>query len=109
LKLIVAVVHDRDKSRLSDALINGGFNFTKVASTGGFLRDGNVTLLIGVDDESVQTVIDTIQENCKTREQYVSVLPPDIAGTSGFVPMPVKVEVGGAVIFTMNVERFDRF
>ena len=47
MKLIVAVLHDRDQKRASEALLRAGHKFTKIASTGGFLREGNVTLLIG--------------------------------------------------------------
>ncbi|MDW8291467.1 MAG: cyclic-di-AMP receptor, partial [Armatimonadota bacterium] len=53
MKLVIAVVHDRDKNKISDALLRNGFKFTKVASTGGFLREGNVTLFIGVEDEDL--------------------------------------------------------
>lgn len=108
MKLIVTIVHDRDKNRLSDALIRAGFNFTKIHSTGGFLREGNVTMLIGVEEDLVDAAIDTIRENCQTREQYVSVLPPDVVGATGFMPVPVKVQVGGAVVFVMDAERFER-
>jgi len=109
VKLVITVVHDRDKNRLGEALIRGGFTYTKIASTGGFLRDANVTLLIGVEDEHVEAVLDVIRENCKTREQFVNVLPPDVSTGAGFVPTPVKVQVGGAVVFVMDVRRFERF
>jgi uncharacterized protein YaaQ len=109
MKLVIAVVHDRDKNKISDTLLRNGFKFTKVASTGGFLREGNVTLFIGVEDEDLEMVLRLIGESCKTREQYVNVLPPDAAPVGAFVPNPVKVLVGGAIVFVVNVERFERF
>jgi uncharacterized protein YaaQ len=47
MKLVIAVVHDRDRGKITESLLRGGFKFTKIGSTGGFLREGNVTLLIG--------------------------------------------------------------
>lgn len=109
MKLIVAVIHDRDQKRTSEALLRAEFRFTKIASTGGFLREGNVTILIGADPEDVEMVLGIIDESCKTREQYVNVLPPEATPVSTFMANPVKVQVGGAVAFVVDVERFERF
>lgn len=109
MKLVVTVVHDRDKNKITDSLLRNGFTFTKIGSTGGFLREGNVTLLIGVDEDNLDRLVDVIRESCKTREQFVNVLPPDAAPVGTFMPSPVKVVVGGAVCFVMDVERFERF
>lgn len=109
MKLVITVVHDRDKNRITEALLRNGMKFTKIGSTGGFLREGNVTLLIGIDDEEVDRVINVIGESCKTREQFVNVLPPDAAPVGSFMPSPVKVLVGGAILFVVDVERFERF
>ncbi len=109
MKLVVTIVHDRDKNRITEALLRNGFKFTKVASTGGFLREGNVTLFVGVDDDDVARLMDIVNESCKTREQFVNVLPPDASPVGSFMPSPVKVLVGGAVVFVMDVEQFHRF
>ncbi len=109
MKLVLTVVHDRDKNKISEALLRNGFKFTKIGSTGGFLREGNVTLLIGVEEDQLDKVLSVIGESCKTREQFVNVLPPDAAPVGAFMPSPVKVLVGGAVAFVINVERFERF
>lgn len=109
MKLIVAVIHDRDQKRTSEALLRAEFRFTKIASTGGFLREGNVTILIGAEPEDVETVLGIINESCKTREQYVNVLPPEATPIGNFMANPVKVQVGGAVAFVVDVERFARF
>ncbi|HZT41249.1 MAG TPA: cyclic-di-AMP receptor [Chthonomonadaceae bacterium] len=109
MKLVITVVHDRDKNKITEALLRSGFKFTKVASTGGFLREGNVTLLIGVESNELERLIQLISDSCKTREQFVNVLPPDAAPVGTFMPSPVKVLVGGAVCFVMDVERFERF
>ncbi len=109
MKLVITIVHDRDKNRIAEALLRNGFKFTKIGSTGGFLREGNVTLLIGVEDKELDKLMQVIGEGCKTREQFVNVLPPDAAPVGTFMPSPVKVLVGGAVVWVVNVERFERF
>ena len=62
MKLMIAILHDRDNHKLSDRLLEGGFSFTKLGSTGGFLRQGNTTVLIGVEDEDVEKVLEAIRE-----------------------------------------------
>jgi uncharacterized protein YaaQ len=109
MKLIVAVVHNRDKNKITDNLLRQGFKFTIIGSTGGFLREGNVTMLIGVETDQADHVLGLIGENCKTREQFQNVLPPDAAPIGTFFPTPVKVVVGGAIVFVLDVERFERF
>jgi uncharacterized protein YaaQ len=109
MKLVITVVHDRDKNRITESLLRNGFKFTKIGSTGGFLREGNVTLLIGVEEEELEQCLQVIGDSCKTREQFVNVLPPDAAPVGTFMPSPVKVLVGGAVTFVVDVERFERY
>jgi len=108
MKLLITIIHERDHSKVSDALLAAGYKFTKISTTGGFLRDGNATLLIGVEDEDIDTVIGLVRDSCKTREQYVSLPPPDVMPAGTFIPNPVKVSVGGAVIFVVDVDRFER-
>ena len=108
MKLILTVVHEKDQRHVQDSLLESGFQFTNVASTGGFLREGNVTLMIGVDEEQVEQVIDVVRESCQTREQYVNVMPPTMEPVGTVIPSPVKVMVGGAIIFVLDVERFEK-
>lgn len=68
MKLILAIVRDSDDRQVIDALITREYRVTRVASTGGFLRRGNVTLLIGVEAEQVQPVLDIIRETTSTPE-----------------------------------------
>ena len=64
MKLILAIVRSVDSGPVVDALVTKSYRVTRVASTGGFLRRGNVTLLIGVEDEHVGPVIDILRETC---------------------------------------------
>ena len=106
MKLIIAVVQDKDRRKVTDALLEAGYKFTNIASTGGFLREGNVTFLIGVQDDQVDAVMDLIAQHSKSREQFVNVFPPTIEPIGTCMPSPVKVTVGGAIIFVIGVEKF---
>ena len=64
MKLIIAIIRDIDDTRVLDALVSRGHRVTRMASTGGFLKRGNVTLLIGAEPEQVQPVIDVLREAC---------------------------------------------
>ncbi|MCW5937199.1 MAG: cyclic-di-AMP receptor [Fimbriimonadaceae bacterium] len=109
MKLVVVIVHSRDRNRLTDALVQAGFKFTVIGSTGGFLREGNTTVLLGVDDGEVEGVKEIVRENCHAREQIVNVAPFESATPGGFIPSPVRVPVGGAVVFVLPVDEFERF
>lgn len=106
MKLIVAIVHDRDRHKLSDHLVKDGFRFTQLTSTGGFLREGNTTFLIGVQDDQVDAALQVVDECSKTREQFVNLLPPDAAAVGALIANPVSVKVGGAVVFVLPVDHF---
>ncbi|MBM7646485.1 uncharacterized protein YaaQ [Scopulibacillus daqui] len=109
MKLIMAVVQDKDSNRLSSALVKAGFKATKLASTGGFLRSGNTTFLIGVEDNKVDDLLNIIKENCESREQLVAPVSPMGGNADSFIPHPVEVEVGGATVFVLSVDEFKRF
>lgn len=106
MKLVIAIVHERDKVDICDVLTEEGYHYTVIASTGGFLKDGKSTLLIGVEDKYVDDCIDLIKKTASTREQIVSQPPMDIMSGMGMMS-PIKVQVGGAVIFVVNIERFE--
>jgi uncharacterized protein YaaQ len=109
MKLVIAVVQDKDSNRLSNALVSEGFRATKLASTGGFLRAGNTTFMIGIEDERVQDVMQVIRNNCKVRDQLVTPVSPMSGSTDSYMPFPVEVQVGGAAVFVLPVERFEHF
>ncbi|HSI73504.1 MAG TPA: cyclic-di-AMP receptor [Fimbriimonas sp.] len=109
MKLAVCIIHNRDKGRVTDELVKSGFKFTVIGSTGGFLREGNTTILIGVEEGEISTLKKVIEQNCQSREQLVNVMPYEAAPPGAFIPSPVKVPVGGAVMFLLDVEQFHRF
>jgi uncharacterized protein YaaQ len=63
MKLIITIISDNDNDPVSHALISGGFRVTRIASTGGFLRKGSSTLIVGVSDELVDQAIEVIRNN----------------------------------------------
>ena len=109
MKLVVTVIHDRDKHKIAEALVRSNFKFTKLASTGGFLREGNVTFLIGIEESRLDELIGVIKDSCKSRDQYANFIPPDAGPVGVFMPSPVKIVVGGAILFVLDVEQFERF
>lgn len=106
--MVIAIVQNEDTHLLTDALMENEFSVTKLATTGGFLRVGNTTLLIGVEDEQVETVIEIVREVAKCREQIITTTTPSAYGTEMFSTYPVKVQVGGATVFVVDVERFEK-
>lgn len=108
MKLVIAIVQDDDASDLVDEITEAGFRVTKLATTGGFLKSGNTTLMIGVEENQVDSLIGKIEDICKTRKQIVT-SPSPVTGAAGvYVPYPIEVEVGGATIFVVDVDKFVR-
>ncbi|WP_078378409.1 cyclic-di-AMP receptor [Sutcliffiella halmapala] len=109
MKLIMAVVQDKDSNKLLSALVEHNFRATKLASTGGFLKSGNTTFMIGTEDIRVQKALDIIKENCQHRQQLVAPVSPMGGNADSYVPYPVEVEVGGATVFVLPVEQFHQY
>ena len=109
MKLLTCVVNRDDTSPLMDALTVDGYRATVISTTGGFLRQGNATLLIGVSDEDVGNVLKVIKANCHTRVAYADPLPPTTELGALHAPRSIEVQVGGAVVFVLDVERFERY
>ena len=106
MKMILAVIDKDDSSGVISNLSKEGYSITKLATSGGFLSAGNVTILVGVEDEKTQDVISIIKEHSKSRKRQI----PTIVGneTSYLTPVPVEVMVGGATVFVLNVEHFEK-
>ncbi len=109
MKSVVAVVQNDDAGNLLDSLRERNFPATLISSTGGFLREGNATLFVGIEDDKVDEVLAIIKENCHTRTQYVNPLPPVMEPGELYLAQPVEVQVGGATVFVSHVERYEKF
>ena len=108
MKLIIAIVQDEDAQRLVGELMDGHFGVTKLATTGGFLRAGNTTLLSGVEDERLEEALSVIERTCRSRQQMTTaaVSPGASMAGMGHTPYPLQVTVGGATVFVREVSRF---
>lgn len=109
MKLVYAIVHDDDGPKVLEQLNRAGFSVTKLCSTGGFLKAGNTTLLVGVEKDKVDTVIEIVKKHSKSRKQVInSSMTPNTMGNGVFMPYPMEVVVGGATIFVLDVERYEK-
>ena len=110
MELVVAISQHEDAARVTGALAEKGYSFTRINTTSGLSRISNTTLLIGVHGAQVEEVMETIKANCRSRTQLISPsLPEQLPGFPP--PLPVErreVEFGGAVIFVLDVKRFER-
>jgi uncharacterized protein YaaQ len=70
MQLMMIIIQDKDSDGVVEALIQGGFSVTRMASTGGFLRQGNVTLMVGVEREQINPVIELLKPNCSSNETH---------------------------------------
>ncbi|MDT2756380.1 cyclic-di-AMP receptor [Enterococcus asini] len=109
MKLIMAIVQDKDSNRLANEFIDANIRATKLSSTGGFLKAGNSTFIIGIDDNRVTEALELIKKTCQSRKQYVSTPMSLDISLDGQVPYPVEVEVGGATVFVLPVEGFHQY
>lgn len=107
MKLVIAIVQDEDVGFLMDELIENDYRVTKFASTGGFLKSGNTTIFIGVDDDLVDDCLEIIKENCSSRTSTTTMMnvstPAEV-----YSSVPIEIQIGGATVFVVNVEDFLR-
>ena len=102
MKLIMAIVNSDDSGELISVLTKNSFSVTKLATTGGFLRSGNTTVIVGVEEEKVEEVFSIIKSTCSTRKQITTNQAP----FGGVMPYPIEIEVGGAAVFVLDVDQF---
>lgn len=111
MKLIFAIVRSDNEDDVAVALSKAGYELTKLNTTGGFLRRGNVTLMIGTEDENLENVIEIIRSECGNR-QKIKVDMPFISGAgyiNNYSTLTQEIMVGGATIFVTDVSRFEHF
>ena len=104
MKLILAIVSNDDSQNVSTLLTKENYSVTRLATTGGFLKAGNTTIIIGTEAKNVDRVIELIAQESKKR---VEVVPSSASYDLGrFASFPVEVEVGGATVFVIDVQQF---
>ena len=108
MKLVVAVVQDADAEACCDALTSSGFVCTRLTSHGAFLDTHNTTLMLGVDDVKVDEVIDLLRQHARQRVAALHSAMAVPAPLGPVVSSNVEVEVGGATVFVLPIERVER-
>jgi len=106
-KLCIIIVSGSDADRLMRRLVERSLPATKVSSTGGFLRHGSVTIFSGVTDDQVDEVMALVHEECHARKEVVPLQSLPFASEMPYAE-PVEVRVGGAIVFVLDVSRFER-
>lgn len=107
MQLILAIVQDEDAGPVIESLTGAGFRATRINTVGGFLRKGNATVIIGVEKQQLHRALLIIRDNCETRTEFFVPTAPGEVGEP--YPLdPIQVQVGGATVFVLDVERFER-
>ena len=110
MKLMIAIVQDEDAGRLIGEMMDQGFSVTKLATTGGFLKSGNTTLLIGIDESRYEECLSIIEKVCKSRKQIATApISMSNAASGMYTSYPLEVTVGGATVFVLSVDQFVKF
>ncbi len=108
MKLIFAVMHDEDSRKVIDTLNSLGYRATKLCSTGGFLRAGNTTLMIGIEDEELDNVLDIIKTHSERRKQYLQASTHSSFNV-GILTGGIEVDVGGSTVFVIEVTQMEKY
>ena len=107
MKLLICIVQDGDAANLMEELLDHSFRVTELSTTGGFLKRGNTTLLMGVEDDEIPTALVIIEQNCSRRKTITPMMSTQI--DPGLYPsIPVEVEVGGATVFQLDIDQMFR-
>ena len=102
--LIVAIVQGEDAPRLGTRLVEQGLRLTRISSGGGILGPGNMAFLLGIEDHQEDVVLKAIHATCRKRNKYINIA--EVPEPLYFGALPMEVEVGGAVVFGVPIERF---
>lgn len=107
MKLLICIVQDRDTAPLMEDLVENKFRVTRLSSTGGFLKSGNTTLFLGVEEDQVDQALDIIRRNSSRRKTIAPMISPQI-DPSVYSSIPIEIEVGGATVFQIDIDRMYR-
>lgn len=109
MKLIIAIIQDKDSNRLSNLFIQANVRATKLSTTGGFLKSGNTTFMIGAEDDRINDILDLIKESSRTRKRFMTPPVNIDASMDSSAAYPIEVQVGGATVFVLPIDSFYQF
>jgi uncharacterized protein YaaQ len=107
MKLILAVIQNEDEDALTEAVESENLSITRIGSSGGFLRASNLTLMMAVEDHQVERVLALLGKHCKRRTKHLHPWVPSMEARERFLGA-IPVEVGGAAVFILNLERMEK-
>ena len=107
MKLIVAVLRKEDEADTIAELNKKGFFVTELATTGGFLKEKNTTLLIGTDDHKLDAVLAILKQEAGLRKTVTYAATPICPG--GNYSVPIDTQTGGCTVFVLNMEQLEKF
>ena len=102
--LMTAIIQIQDYEATVNALTSAGLSLTQLSSSGGFLGRRNITLMIGLGENQEETAVRLLSQHCHRRVEYIAT---PLEGAPLSLPLSTPVTVGGATIFTLDVERFE--
>jgi uncharacterized protein YaaQ len=104
--LAILLVSGHQSSKLQDRLIEEGFALTEIDSFGGVLQEPTKCLLVGMNRDQMASLLEMVRQCCKPFRRF---LPVQVGLSEGLANLPmVEVQLGGAIIYLLNVERFER-
>ena len=109
MKMVIAIVQDKDANKLGTEFVKANVRATRLATSGGFLRSGNTTFMIGIEDERVDEVLELIKETSHTRKQFMTPAVSLDVSMESTASTPMEFQVGGATVFVQDIEQFHRF
>jgi uncharacterized protein YaaQ len=107
VKLIIAIIQDRDTDTALAHLSKQKIGVTRIATSGGFIREGNTTLLMGVEDDRVQSVMDLLKKACQRRKMFIP-MAVGVSDAAYGMSSQIEVEIGGATVFVFDVDHFEQ-
>jgi len=105
-RILIAVVQGQDANVAIEALNEEGFGVTRLPSTGGFLGSRSATLMIGLSAKRSEYAVEILNKNCRKRVAFIAV---PMENSPLPMPAPTPITVGGASIFSLDVEYFEEF
>lgn len=108
MKLLIVIIQNKDANKLQTTFVKNNIHQTKLSTTGGFLRSGNTTFMVGIEEKRVSEVLNIIKRVSSKREQYMTP-PVNLDGGVSDASYPVKIEVGGATVMEMPMDNFYQF
>lgn len=100
MKLILAIINDRDVDEATGEMLKGSFSLTKIGSTGGLFKGKMTTVISAVEDGRVPQAVEILKRTCKTRQYSAA----HVGDRLGLPDTGGVITVGGATVFVLNIE-----